>query len=232
MSMTDTSPEFDLFAGDYDTALGKGLALSGEDRDFFARGRMHWLARRLAHLDESPAAALDFGCGTGGATPHFFDVLGVEHLTGLDVSGESVAVAERTFGSPSARYFRCDDYVAASDVDLVFTNGVFHHITPAQRPPALKQIHDALRPGGLFAFWENNPWNPGTRLIMSRIPFDRDAQMVWPGQARRLLRETGFTILLTDFAFIFPHLLRWLRPLERRLCKLPLGGQYLILARK
>jgi len=23
---------------------------------------------------------------------------------------------------------------------------------------------EALRPGGLFALWENNAWNPGTRL--------------------------------------------------------------------
>ncbi len=232
MSMTDTSPEFDLFATDYDAALGQGLALAGEDRDYFARGRMHWLARRLAQLDESPDNALDFGCGTGAATPHFFDVLGVERLAGLDVSSESIAVAERTFGSPSARYFRCEDYAPSGDVDLVFTNGVFHHITPAKRMPALRQIHAAVRPGGLLAFWENNPWNPGTRLIMSRIPFDRDAQMLWPAHARRLLRDAGFKILLTDFAFIFPHALRWLRPLERRLCKLPLGGQYLILARK
>src|SRR5262245_34727655 len=232
MSMTDTSPEFDLFAKDYDSALGKGLALAGEDRDYFARGRMHWLARRLAQLDESPDNAVDFGCGPGGATPHFFDILGVEQLVGLDVSGESIAEAVRQFGSSAARFYRNADYAASGDVDLVFTNGVFHHIPPAERPAALKQIHDSLRPGGLLAFWENNPWNPGTRLIMSRIPFDRDAQMLWPRHARRLLRDTGLKIISTDFAFIFPHALRWLRPLERRLCKLPLGGQYMILARK
>jgi hypothetical protein len=87
-------------------------------------------------------------------------------------------------------------------------------------------------PGGVFALWENNPWNPGTRYIMSRVPFDKDAITMTPPETRRLLRATGFEIVRTDFLFVFPHLLRVLRPLERLLARLPLGGQYLVLARK
>jgi SAM-dependent methyltransferase len=230
--MDRASPEFDVFARDYDAALEQGLALSGEGRDYFARARMHWLARRLAHLDVETTSALDFGCGTGAATPYFFDILGIERLVGIDVSGESIDVARRVFGAPGASFHRCADYAPAGDIDLAFTNGVFHHIPPADRPAALKQVYDSLSDGGLFAFWENNPWNPGTRWIMSRIPFDRDAQLVWPARARWLLRDAGFTVLSTDFAFIFPHRLRGLRPLERRVSKLPLGGQYLVLACK
>lgn len=232
MSPSDKSPEFDVFAQDYDAALGRGLALAGEGREYFAEARMHWLARRLAHIDESPESALDFGCGTGAATPHFFDVLGVDRVVGIDVSGESIAVARQQWGTQAARFERCADFTPAGDIDLAFTNGTFHHIPPAERPGALKQVYDSLAPEGLFAFWENNPWNPGTRLIMRRIPFDRDAILVWPREARRLLRAAGFTVLSTDFVFIFPHFLSWLRPLERRVCKLPLGGQYMVLARK
>jgi hypothetical protein len=67
---------------------------------------------------------------------------------------------------------------------------------------------------------------------MSRVPFDRDADMLFPQQARSLLVGGGFDVLSTDYLFIFPAILKILRPLEARLCKLPLGGQYLILARK
>ena len=84
----------------------------------------------------------------------------------------------------------------------------------------------------MFALWENNPWNPGTRYIMSRVPFDRDAIVITPFEARRLLRDAGFEIISTDYLFVFPHLLRALRPLERLLTPFPLGGQYLVLARK
>ena len=62
--------------------------------------------------------------------------------------------------------------------------------------------------------------------------FDRDAVMVRPGQIRSLLREGGFQILRTDFVFIFPHILRALRWLEPYLARLPIGGQYVVFARR
>src|SRR5205823_10980749 len=107
-----------------------------------------------------------------------------------------------------------DRATAPEPVDLVYTNGVFHHIPVAERPDAVGYVHGALLPGGLFALWENNPWNPGARYVMSRIPFDRDAIMLSARQARDLLRRAGFEVLRTDFLFIFPRPLRALRFLE------------------
>ena len=124
------------------------------------------------------------------------------------------------------------DYQPAGDLDLVFCNGVFHHIPPLDRLDAMQFIYASLRGGGLFALWENNPWNPGTRYVMNRIPFDRDAITLSPLTGRQLVRKAGFEILQTDFCFYFPRLLRPLRPLERLLVKLPLGAQYLVLGRK
>ncbi len=83
----------------------------------------------------------------------------------------------------------------------------------------------------MFAFWENNPWNPGTRYIMSRVSFDANAITITPPEARRLLRAAGFAIVRTDTLFWFPRALRMLRPLEPLLSALPLGGQYLVLCR-
>jgi hypothetical protein len=84
----------------------------------------------------------------------------------------------------------------------------------------------------VFAFWENNPWNPGTRWVMSRIPFDRDAIKVGARRAVRMLEAAGFTVLRTEYLFIFPHALRRLRALERPLARFPLGAQYQVLAQK
>jgi hypothetical protein len=67
---------------------------------------------------------------------------------------------------------------------------------------------------------------------MRRIPFDRDAVPVWPSEARRLLQVSGFEILRTDFLFIFPQILRYLRNLEPHLARWPIGGQYQVLCRK
>jgi hypothetical protein len=67
---------------------------------------------------------------------------------------------------------------------------------------------------------------------MSRVPFDADAIVIWPGEARRMLGTAGFTPLGSDFLFYFPRFLSAFRFLERGVVKLPLGGQYLVLARK
>jgi len=224
--------EFDAVASDYDEQLNRGLSLSGETKDYFAEGRMRWLRQRLLEFGVTPSSALDFGCGTGTATPWFFDVLGVQELTGCDPSEESLKVAATLYGGKFPVRFCQADEEASERVDLAFCNGVFHHILPQDRATAFAQVYRALRPNGVFAFWENNPWNPGTRWAMSRVPFDADAIMIRPSEARGLLKAAGFRPLLTDFLFYFPRCLSALRVLEKALVKLPLGGQYLVLAQK
>lgn len=224
--------EFDQVAADYDAQLNQGLALTGESKEFFAEGRMRWLHRRLRLLGFTPRSAIDFGCGTGSSTPYFFTILGIDHLTGIDPSERSLELARARHPDLRAEFCPAPGFAAAGAVDLAFCNGVFHHVPPAERPAAARFVFDALRPGGLFALWENNAWNPATRHVMSRVPFDRDAILLFPHGTRRLLCGAGFEVIGTDYLFIFPGILAPLRPLERWLCKLPLGGQYLVLARK
>jgi len=54
-------------------------------------------------------------------------------------------------GAGNARFCVSSDYAERDAVDLAFANGVFHHIPPAKRAEGVRQIHTALRPGGLFA---------------------------------------------------------------------------------
>jgi SAM-dependent methyltransferase len=121
--------DFDRYAANYDATLSDALAVSGESKEYFARGRITYLKECLDRLS-------------------------------------GVAVVLRS-----------------------------------------------LRPGGRFAFWENNPWNPGTRYVMARLEFDRDAITLTARQARRLL-------------------LRFLRRYEPRLSRWPLGAQYQVLCEK
>jgi SAM-dependent methyltransferase len=228
-SVDRSSVDFDEFAGDYDSALNRGISLSGEDKDYFARGRIEWL--RSCVGDSRPERVLDYGCGTGSASSLFQSVLGAGSVVGVDTSAESISVAQRT-AQAGISFSRMDEYRPAGDADLAYCNGVFHHIPRAERAEAIRYVHDSLRPGGLFSFWENNPWNPGTRIVMSRIPFDRDAILVSALEARRLLKAGGFELLSTHFLFVFPHMLRALRPLEAPLARLPLGAQYQVLCRK
>ena len=65
-------------------------------------------------------------------------------------------------------------------MNLAYCNGVFHHIPLVERSAAVACVNRALRAGGLFALWENNPWNPGTRYVMAHCDFDRDAITLTP----------------------------------------------------
>ena len=225
--------EFDSHAAAYDAELMQGLAITGESKDYFAEGRVSWLRGRLRQLDAAPKKCLDFGCGTGGGRHWLMDGLQLESYCGFDPSAASLEIAA-TEAKDLANVVWTDEVgkLPVGEIDLAFCNGVFHHIPPAERDAAVAAIWQALKPGGLFAFWENNRWNPIVHWMMSRVPFDADAQMLFPHQACRLLAKAGFEVVLRDYFFIFPALLKALRPLEGALCKLPLGGQYMVLARK
>jgi SAM-dependent methyltransferase len=222
---------FDVHAAAYDEALAEGLHLTGESRQHFAERRIAWLKRQAVRAGvSSPERVLDFGCGDGDAAPLLRDVLGAREVAGVDVSPAMVArAAER---HPWARFAPLESLVNLGRFDVVYSNGVFHHIALADRLEAVRRVFDALTPGGVFGLWENHPWNPGTRLVMRRVSFDRDAIMLSPPAARRLLQRAGFDVLRTDHLFLFPRTLALFRPLERLVSRLPLGGQYQVLARR
>ena len=223
--------EFDEYEHSYDEALDRGLRLTGERKDYYARARLTWLRSYLDREAFQPGAVLDFGCGTGTGTALAYSILGRPQVTGVDVSAGLLAAASR-HATDGVSFREVNALPATEAFDLALCNGVFHHIDPRERLGALAYIRQRLRPGGIFAMWENNPWNPGTRLVMRRVPFDRNATPLSPLEGRRLLSEGGFLVQRVAYLFYFPRALRVLRPIERLLTRVPLGGQYCVLARR
>ena len=198
---------FDPYARDYEQALGRAR-------------RSHGIR---AH------AVCDYGCGTGDTVPLLRELLGAERLLGLDSSQASLGEARRCHALPGVVWAPPNDATlgaGAGQYDLAYCNGVFHHIPPTERLACARQVLQLLRPGGLWFFWENNPYNPGTRWVMSRIPFDRDAITLRPAEARRLGAQAGGRWLETSYHFYFPKFLRALRRAEPWLRALPLGREY------
>ena len=231
-TQASTAAEFDRYAATYEQALNQGLSATGEQSDYFAQGRLAYLARRLERAGCRATRILDYGCGNGAAAETIrqqFSDLAL--LAGVDLSSESVSEARRRHGG-LAEFSTLGQRQPRADFDVVYCNGVFHHIPPAERAGAARYIADSLCPGGWLALFENNPLNPGTRWVMSRIPFDRDAILVWPQQARTLFRAAGLNVIETSFHFFFPRVLAAFRPAESLLTRVPLGGQYLVLAQK
>jgi trans-aconitate methyltransferase len=229
--------EFSEVGDRYGEQLSRGLRLTGENAEFFARQRIARVGELVAELGglrrvDAVRAVLDFGCGLGASLPTlgatFPDarVVGFEPADGLRAA--AVLAAERAGATVVSSLLHEADGFA----DVAYCNGVFHHVAPAERTDVFASFATAMAPGGLAFVWENSPYNPGTRLIMSRIPFDRGAHLLTPGALRRALRRAGLEPVRTEYHFVFPHALRALRPLEPRMRSLPFGGQYVVVARR
>jgi SAM-dependent methyltransferase len=228
--MSTTDNLFDL-TEEYSLMLQKGLRLSGEDQTFFIEGRLRDLARILE--DRHPRRVLDFGCGLGHTAGYFSRLFPNAEIVGVDTAEKAVDFAQSHYGSSKVSFQTLERFSETDSFDLAYCNGVFHHIDPAEREGAAKLVHRALAPGGHFALFENNPWNPGTRMVMARIPFDRDAITLSPPEVVRLLRTSGFDVSRWPRSlFYFPRPLAFLRFTEPWLASLPLGAQYYAFARK
>ncbi|MBI5366727.1 MAG: hypothetical protein HZA54_06800, partial [Planctomycetes bacterium] len=73
---------FDDYGRNYAETLNRSLAPTGETVEYFARGRVAWLAARLAGFGPAarPRRVIDFGCGTGNAVPWLRSLLGADEI--------------------------------------------------------------------------------------------------------------------------------------------------------
>src|SRR5438477_7610171 len=100
-----TAPvHFDDYAQHYDDALNRGLAATGEAKDYFARGRIQWLSRCLQKLSEQPKRILDFGCGDGSTSEFFLAMDQESSVIGVDTSEKSLDLATRNYGTQRASF--------------------------------------------------------------------------------------------------------------------------------
>jgi trans-aconitate methyltransferase len=227
---------FDDFVDDYEERCAEGLSLTGETRDYFARQRVLHTKRLCSGAagdgDRPVARLVDFGCGVGHSTPYLLEAFPHACIIGFDESDAAIRAARERYGSDRAEFASGSLTGQQRPVDVVYSNGTFHHIEPAHRDDAVASIVSWLAPGGLFVLWENNPWNPGTRIVMNRIAFDRGAQMLSSASAVTMLRRCGLRVLRVSSHFYFPGWLRALRSAEPYLERFRLGAQYCVVAQK
>jgi len=223
--------QFDHVSSNYEEILSKGLSLSGENSTYFAKKRVIHSANLLSSFAAKPKRIMDYGCGIGGSIDHLIGIFNPSNIVAVDTSKKSLQLLQNNYPSEKLEVLQVPERTKAL-CDLCFCNGVFHHIPPVHRDDAVSYIFESLHSGGFLFFWENNPWNPATHWVMSRISFDRDAIKIFPNQAKNLLKKAGFKVKIIHYLFIFPNLLRIFRPFEKLLITLPIGCQYLIMAEK
>jgi hypothetical protein len=90
-----------------------------------------------------------------------------------------------------------------------------------------------LKPKGIFSIIEHNPYNPVTRLIVSRTPVDADARLLTAKETWRLFSDVQAKILARRYFLFLPErVYRFAGAVERAFEKVPFGGQYALFGRK
>jgi ubiquinone/menaquinone biosynthesis C-methylase UbiE len=116
--------------------------------------------------------------------------------------------------------------------DAAFLICVLHHVSPADRAGVLKDVFRVLKPGGVLLVFEHNPFNPLTRLAVSRCEFDRDAQLLPRRLAARLLEDAGVAVFEQRYILVFPFKIKGSRWVEHKCRRIPLGAQYYVAGEK
>jgi SAM-dependent methyltransferase len=233
--MSEAKPEFDGLSGSYDDLLKDPI------RDRFTAGTSEFFHLRKRDLireffrrrrvDTRQLSFLDIGCGKGELLTllreDFNEVAGCDPSSGMLLSGGLSAKGIQTQVQHDPRRLPFDD----ARFDFITAVCVYHHVAPDLRPSLTAEARRVLKPGGWFAIIEHNPYNPATRLIVSRTPVDAGAILLNPSETRRLLRDAGLQIADQQYFLLCPErLYRRFRSVESALRRLPCGGQYAIFA--
>jgi SAM-dependent methyltransferase len=218
--------EFDSHADDYQAAVDHGIAFSGVEHEVFLRAKVGVLLAEASKLGPPrKLSMLDVGCGVGAFARQLFDH--VDELHGVDVSAQSIARASREL--PQVRFALNEGNrlpYEGGRFDVAFAVCVLHHVQRFERPGVVDEMRRVTRPGGLVMLFEHNPWNPLTRLVVSRIPFDEDVELLTVGESRGLLASAGLAQVRSRFILFVPSASRRALRAERALSWLPLGAQH------
>jgi len=224
--------DFNRYAKTYEREVEAATRFARLPPDFFLEVKVTHLlgAIRNKFGDLSGLRVLDVGSGIGLTDQRLKAHL--PHLVGVDVSDSSVALARTR--NPEIEYHHSGDgslpFERAS-FDVVFAICVWHHVPLNHWTAFISELSRVTVSNGLLLIYEHNPWNPLTRLVVSRCTFDQDAVLVSPVQGARKLRQFGFGKIATDYLMFLPFKSDTIQYWETAILrKIPFGAQYALCA--
>lgn len=216
--------EFDQFAEKYDELLAESMPEGMSENPYFAEYKIKLVSRLLSK--RPPKKILDFGCGSGRGLPYVKAYFPDSSIWGFDVSEASLEIAKNKV--PNAILVSDWGRLKDEKFDLIVAANVFHHIPPKVRVSALSDCYDVLADDGKMFIFEHNPYNPATRWVFERCPFDVDAEMLSKASAKNIAKQAGFTLTDSGYTLFLPAPLSMFRGLEKFLRPIPLGAQYYV----
>ena len=222
--------DFDRAASIYRKAHKENISFSGEEPDYFHLMKARMAADRLG--GHGPGIKLlDYGCGLGLVTRHLKKLIPEAEIHGADPSAKSIGMASSE--NPGIKFTHLDGSAPyeAGYFDAVMLSCVLHHAW-RDRGAVYGEVRRLLGTGKDLFVFEHNPFNPLTRRAVSTCVFDEDAKLISRRTCCAELEKAGFIIREAGYIVFFPGFLRRLRPFEKHMGWLPLGGQYFVRAAK
>jgi SAM-dependent methyltransferase len=158
---------------------------------------------------------LELGCGTGEASASVAAGTGAE-VVAVDISEAFLERARAAHALANLRFEKLDllgaDVGRLGAFDLVFGNGILHHLV-LRLDDVLRALHSIAAPGGGLAFIEPNFLNPycafifGTGVGRKFARLEPDEMAFTPGELRRALPKGGWRdVAVTTRDFLLPGL--------------------------
>lgn len=231
--MTEPEPhEFDALRDRYDDEITKSIEFAGQEHDFYLRIKANHLVDLTCKTfgSENKIKALDVGCGNGS----MHGLMKNDHLDLYGCDPASTVVEKARQLNPWANYTASDgETLPYSDnyFDIAFAVCVMHHVPPQNWTAFLTEMQRVVRPGGLLAIYEHNPFNPLTQYIVKSCPIDEHAVLLKSRQLKKLQKEVKLKNIRNEYIIFFPFKHKMFRLFERGLTWLPLGAQYVTYAK-
>lgn len=225
--------DFGKFHDCYRDEVQDSIAFIGKSHDFFMRVKADsLLATVRKHLGEvARLSALDVGCGVGLTDAYLTGSF--RELHGVDISEKVVRQAKKN--TPGVHYKVYDGRrlpYRDKCFDVTFAICVLHHVPPGYYNAFVKEMSRVTRPGGLVIVYEHNPLNPLTLRAVNNCVMDDEAILLRRRKVGRLLERRCSALLEKKYILFTPWQGRFFRRLDDALAWLPLGAQYVVVARR
>ncbi|KAF3040210.1 hypothetical protein E8E11_003920 [Didymella keratinophila] len=119
----------------------------------------------------------DLGCGPGNSTKVLLDAFPGAKVTGMDSSPDMISKARATL--PDVQFELGDLATFApeeeGEVDLLFSNAVFHWLRSPTRIETLTRLFKTLKPGGVLAIQVPDNYNELSHALMRDVAKREDA---------------------------------------------------------
>ncbi len=161
------------------------------------RRRVFLRTLRALDVPWGSAEVLDVGAGTGFYLDRWKE-LGVSSVAGIDLTDASVAGLREKY--PESEFYRLDigdemEDLRGRQFDLISCMDVlFHIVDDARYGKAIRNIHDLLKPRGLFVFSEHFLHRAGVRSLHV---VHRTAETI-----QRCLDDAGFEVVCRRPMFV------------------------------